>query len=296
MSLTAQQIARRRDGIGASEVAAALGLSKWKTPLQLYLEKRGECPPIAQTTAMRFGHAAEPFILDEYELERGVRLVRAPDTITRGVMLCHLDAWVPGELVVNAKTARSREEWGEPGTDEVPKEYVVQEQAEMLLAGVKLAHVPVLFRGAEIETFEIPFDAELADMIDEGVAKFWERVLKGNAPDPTTPDDIRLRWPSSTSIAREATIEVVAAVDLLAQAKEAKKAAEAKEAEYAAVVQTFMEDAGVLTYDGQTLATWKQNKPGSKLDIDAMTAAHPAIVAHFTKPKVGARPLLVKKG
>ena len=34
-------LAQRRNGIGASDIAAVLGISPWKTPLQLYMDKRG---------------------------------------------------------------------------------------------------------------------------------------------------------------------------------------------------------------------------------------------------------------
>jgi hypothetical protein len=131
-------------------------------------------------------------------------------------------------------------------------------------------------------------------MLVEHEQVFWQRVMDGNPPDPSTPEEIRLRWPTDTVLAKEATIEIVAAVDLLEQARAEVKAAEEREEEYARAVQTYMQDAGELTYLGRTLATWKQNKTGAKVDMDLMKAAYPEVVARFTKPKPGARPLLIK--
>ena len=49
-SLTDEQFHEiRRSGIGGSDIAAALGLSKWKTPWALYHSKRGEIAPVSYT-------------------------------------------------------------------------------------------------------------------------------------------------------------------------------------------------------------------------------------------------------
>ena len=43
-ALSPAQHARRAQGLGASDVAAVLGLSKYKSPFDVYLEKRGLLP------------------------------------------------------------------------------------------------------------------------------------------------------------------------------------------------------------------------------------------------------------
>jgi hypothetical protein len=47
-------------------------------------------------------------------------LVVAPDTMRRGRMLAHLAAWVPGIFTGQAKTARTRQGWGESGSPNIP--------------------------------------------------------------------------------------------------------------------------------------------------------------------------------
>lgn len=294
MTLSREQIERRQLGVGASEVAAALGLSKWKSPLELYAEKIGDAAPTDDTLAMRFGHAAEPFILDEYERERGVKLIRSPDTLRNGVMLCHLDAWIPGQLVVNAKTARSRVAWGEPGTADVPTDYLLQEHAEMMLAGVGVAHLPVLFFGSAIEVYEVPLDVELADMIKRGVAKFWDHVQRREPPSPTTLAEVNMRWPLSTVRTIELPPNVANEVELLTvcRSKIAEYEADAETAE--ARLKMFMGDAECATVDGVPTISWRTAKAARVFDAKRFKAEHPEIACEYEVERAPSRRFLVK--
>ena len=49
----AEWLKAREGGIGASEVAAVVGLSKWDSPYSLFLRKTGQVPPIEENDAMR---------------------------------------------------------------------------------------------------------------------------------------------------------------------------------------------------------------------------------------------------
>jgi predicted phage-related endonuclease len=70
-------LAARRGTIGSSEAAAACGESQYKSALRLYAEKRGEIPDefSGNERAKRRGHALEAFVLSEYELESGFKLL-----------------------------------------------------------------------------------------------------------------------------------------------------------------------------------------------------------------------------
>ena len=63
-----QKNIQRPYGIGGSDIAALLGLSPYKTPLELWAEKVGH-PGIKESQGMhfRFGQHVEPFIAKEYE-------------------------------------------------------------------------------------------------------------------------------------------------------------------------------------------------------------------------------------
>ena len=70
-------------GIGGSDIAALLGLSPYKTPLELWAEKVGH-PGLkaSQGIHLRFGQHVEPFIAKEYERSTGLVTHVHPETIT----------------------------------------------------------------------------------------------------------------------------------------------------------------------------------------------------------------------
>lgn len=297
MSLTAAQLAARREGVGASEVAVALGLSPYMTPLALYQIKRGEIAPVEETLPMRYGNHVEPFVLGEFSrLHPDFELVASPDTLRRGPMLAHLDAWVPGQCNVQVKTARTRQGWGESGSPDIPMHYVLQVQAEMLLASVRVSFVPTLFGGADYDEFVVEADAELQDMIETGVHDFWQRVQRGEPPEPVTVADAIARWGRSSITDRVMADEtVLQAIETIRSARESIKAAEAiEESAKAIVLRALGERDTLVGPDGKTLATWKASAAPQRFDTTAFRAAHPALAAEFTKAGEPSRRLLLK--
>lgn len=297
MSLTAEQLAARRSGIGASEVAAALGLSPYTTPLALYQSKRGEVGPVEESLPMRYGNHIEPFVLGEFMRKHPeFAIVASPDTLRRGPMLAHLDAWVPGECNVQVKTARSRHGWGDSGSPDIPVHYVLQVQAEMLLANVRVSFVPVLFGGADYDEFVVEADRELQDMVETGVHDFWQRVQAGEPPDPVTVADAIARWGRSSVTDRVMADEsVLQAVELMRTARDSIKAAEAMEETAKAIVLRALGERDTLVGpDGKALATWKMASAPQRFDTAAFRAAYPALAAEFTKAGEPSRRFLLK--
>lgn len=60
-----------QDGIGASEAAAVLGVSPWKTNVQLWEEKTGAATPedIGDKPYVRYGNEAEPLLRALFALD-----------------------------------------------------------------------------------------------------------------------------------------------------------------------------------------------------------------------------------
>ena len=137
MTKLSQPKLSRPQGIGGTDIAAILGLSPYKTPLQLWEEKVGE-PNLAQRDAihLRFGQHLEPFVASEYERVTGLHTSMPSDPIfhsEHGFMFASIDRLVMREPVTTSlapqrkdvdrllecKTSSvfSRQDWGEPGTD-----------------------------------------------------------------------------------------------------------------------------------------------------------------------------------
>jgi putative phage-type endonuclease len=181
-------LANRRNGIGASEAAAACGLSRWMTPLELYLIKIGEREPQQANEAMHWGKRLENAILDELEYRTGLVIQeRQPRMVecSRPYLWATLDGWIDEITIVEAKTASyAGEDWGEPGTDDIPTEYLIQISQQLFVSHARICLVPVLIAGRDFRIYQVnrsePLIAHLLDLL----AAFWHRVEQRQPPDP----------------------------------------------------------------------------------------------------------------
>ncbi len=200
MSLTAEQLQRRQQGIGGSDVAATLGLSPWKSPRELYEEKRGGVEIVEPSEPMRWGTLLEPVIRQEYA-ERTGRTVRVPTEPlvhpTHAFMCANPDGLTNDDRVLEVKCARNAYGWGEPGSDAIPQHYLLQVQHYLIVAELPVADVAVLIGGCEYRQYEVPADPELQEMLIEGEREFWRAVEAG------TPPEVDLDSPRALEIVRK---------------------------------------------------------------------------------------------
>ena len=70
---TTQDISReewlklRKKGIGGSDAAAVAGLNKWKSPIQVYMEKLDEAPEVVRNEeSMYWGNVMEDIVAHEF--------------------------------------------------------------------------------------------------------------------------------------------------------------------------------------------------------------------------------------
>ena len=99
-------------------------------------------------------------------------------------MLAHVDGITADDRVFEAKTARTADGWGAPGSEEVPHHYLIQVQHYLAVTGFKVADIAVLIGGNDFRIFEIPADPTLQDMIIDGEQEFWQLVEAGTPPSP----------------------------------------------------------------------------------------------------------------
>ena len=64
----------RKSGLGGSDIAAVLGLSKWASPMDVWYQKRGLVDPLEESNAMRRGRLLEPAIAEWYAEETGLQV------------------------------------------------------------------------------------------------------------------------------------------------------------------------------------------------------------------------------
>jgi len=292
--------ALRATGIGGSDLAAVLGLSKWKTPLQLYREKRGECEDQPDNEPMRWGRALEDVIRQRYAEETGAT-VEVPGHMRHPVhsfIVGHLDgiATLPNgqTVVLEIKTARHGEGWGEEGTDEIPQEYLLQVQHYLFVAGLDQADVAVLIAGSDFRIYRIKADAELQAMLLDACREFWQRVQDGNPPAPMSAADCQSLWPAPQRDEREASADTVAKVAELAAVRAQIADLESQKESLETAIKSELADASDLTYGGRTLATWRSVKGRTTLDAKRLEQERPDVFATYARQGTPYRRFLLK--
>lgn len=300
----------RRQGLGGSDAAAVLGLSPWRTPVQVWLDKTGRAQPQEETEAMRIGTELEDYVARSYERETG-RIVRRYNTMLHdGCLLGNLDRLVVPEgalVAAHQKEIRtdtllecktSSREW----EDGVPVYYQTQVQHYMgLVPCLRFADVAVLFLGRKhFEIYRVERDQGVIDHIRAYLTDWWNRHVVGDEmPPPSSEADCKLIWArSNPGKSVEATDEIAAKVAEYSAAKAEMDEAKAKADAAKDAILAAMGDAETLTdATGKPLVTWKSGKDSQKTDWEAVArecgATDEQIAAH-TEAKPGIRRFLVK--
>ena len=140
-------------GLGASDAAAAVGLSKWKTPYQLWQEKLGIAANDdhdAEALHLEMGNALEPLAIARFERKQKLtvsdRQVRVVDP-TWDKRWVTVDGLASDGGLVEAKSVGFADprEWGDEFDDgAIPMHYLLQTQHAMACTVASHTWVPVI--------------------------------------------------------------------------------------------------------------------------------------------------------
>ena len=65
---------RRKDGIGGSDAAVVCGVSRYKSPVELWMEKTGQLPAQEAGDAAYWGHQLEDLVRAEFTKRTGIQV------------------------------------------------------------------------------------------------------------------------------------------------------------------------------------------------------------------------------
>lgn len=290
MTLTREQLIERKQRLGASEAAAALGLSPWLSPLELWQDK--VAPDVVVSTAdenpiVEWGTRLERAILDKYLQSNNVCAIEAPASWRVSARYpwlgCTPDA-VLADRLVEVKTAATARDWGEPGTDDVPPYYVIQCMQQMLVCEVTRVDVAVLIAGHDYREYVVSYDQELAKELIERTWSFWRHVMNATPPDVQSIADAARRWPrevtGSVRVATDPQLDALFAIRELK--REQEKIDEQIDALGLELRKAIGDAEALITPSGEILATWKaQNR--TTFDSVAFKKADPKRWAEFAR-------------
>ncbi|MEU5330894.1 YqaJ viral recombinase family nuclease [Streptomyces parvus] len=289
-----QWLDARRAGVGGSDIAAVLGMSKYTSPLELYLDKVGELGDVPRSPelveAAFWGHQHEPTIASVFAERTGLGVVEGPGMLAhveRRWMLANVDRYVLDEqaqpsslLEIKTRSAYQLDEW----LLGVPDGPALQTHWYLAVTGYRHAHVAALLGGNRLIIHRVERDESLVEHLVEIVGRFWQNVLD-RVPPPVDGSEATESLLGHFYKVRSGAVTVADPSEVLPlldrrrelKAREARTEAELREVDNR--LKSLAGEAEVVKTQGRTAFTWKQNGP---LSTKRFAAAHPDLAQQYT--------------
>lgn len=188
----------RKKGIGGSDIAGVCGLSTYKSPLSIYLDKKDLMPETEEENiAMELGLELEPFLSKKFvkwiKKNEGldIELKEMPSILQDDKVdyfLVNLDRWFEhpqkGKCVVELKTATEfkRDQWKD---EQIPDEYFLQVQWQLMITGWEYCYLAFLIGNRKFDVKVIERNEKIIKSLKEKGMEFWEKfILKETPPAP----------------------------------------------------------------------------------------------------------------
>ncbi|WP_026385554.1 YqaJ viral recombinase family protein [Acidaminococcus intestini] len=182
----AKWLATRNLGIGGSDAGIIMGLSPFKSPYQLWLEKTGQAEPedLSGNQAVYWGTVNEENIARWFAKETGKKVERCGtlQSTDHPFMIANIDRVVVGESAgLEIKTAGVQQAslWKD---DEIPDSYYCQCLHYMAVTGLDAWYIAVLIGGNEARWEKIERNEEDIQTLIAAEKAFWELVTTKTAP------------------------------------------------------------------------------------------------------------------
>lgn len=248
----AVRIHRPLDGLGASDAAAILGVSRWRSALDVFNDKMGIAGPDKKQEHQEWGLILEDAIAARYMSETGRRvrkmgLARSKD---HPLLYSHPDRLVIGEPgLVEIKTSDHRWEDGE-----IPIYYKTQAIQQMITANREWVDFAVLVRGQRFLTPIPRLERNRAiepDFIAE-LEEWWQRYIVGKEPPEMDGGDggrqyLRRTFPRAELDEVVATAVMLPTIDRFRIASTNRKQAEEAEEKAKQEVMALIGEAHVIS-------------------------------------------------
>ena len=277
----------RRKGIGGSDAAAVAGLSRYRTPIQVYMEKLGLIEPPEENEAMYWGKKLEDLVAEEFSLRTGLK-VRRRNAILRHpehpFMLANVDRLIVGKdegLECKTTSAYRADEWKD---DEIPWEYAIQCHHYMAVTGYSAWWIAVLIGGNRFMYKRIERDEEIIRNLIKIESDFWHNhVLKQIPPDPdgspASTELVKQLYPDSNGLEVDLPSAVERWIQQYEQAAEEEKAAAERKEEAANNIKMLLGEYEIGLYRDWRI-TWRKVS-SSRLDTKRLKTEMPDIYTKY---------------
>ena len=297
----------RQQGIGSSDAAAAVGLSPYKSPLQLWAEKTGQArfpepDPKDDRHPMYWGTLLEPIVAAHYTRRTGLRVRRINAVLQHPRhpwMLANVDREVLGSpevQLLECKTAglHGARLW----QDGVPEYVQLQVMHQLAVTGETACDVAVLVGGQELRIHRIQRDEAVIERLIALETAFWAQVQKRQAPaaDGSASAEVALRalYPQDDGQTLDFTqdTEMGSTFSDLQAVRQRIQACELEEARLRQRIEARMGEASRAVFEtGQV--SWRRARDSVVLDTKQLLAEQPQLIETHGKLRPGSRRFLM---
>lgn len=301
----------RRQGIGSSDAAAAVGLNPYQSQLELWMHKVGKgnllpaVDPNDETSPMYWGSLLEPIVAAHYTKRTGNRVRRVNAVLGHPQipwMLANIDREVVGASDVQILECKTAGIHGASLWKEGVPEYVqLQVMHQLAVTGKQAADVAVLICGQELQVHRIERDETMIAQLIALEEQFWEWVRTEREPpaDASESSAIALRClyrqDSGEDIDLSEDETASAAFAQLQQLRLHIKGSEVTEALLKHRIQQRMGSASFARF-ATGAVSWKRSKDRQVFNTALFQRKQPELVKAYLETKLGSRRFVVYEG
>jgi putative phage-type endonuclease len=276
----------RRTFIGGSDAPVIMGISPWKTPYQLWLEKTGQAPEadLSEIERVQWGIKLEDLVAREFVARTGMKVRRVNQRQRHKAkqhFVAQIDRRIVGGGILECKTTDGarKSDWD----DGVPDHYLVQVQHQMMVTGESFAYVAVLFGGNTFQFYKVERDNDLIQNMEVILDNFWSLVQTKTPPEPSSTEEARQMWRKpSADVVIGGDDEKSILKDLI-EVKDQIEALKGKQDELELALQMKLQDLGdTLSIAGIQVVSWKTQSRTS-IDTKALELSYPDIASQFKR-------------
>lgn len=303
-------LAVRKQGIGSSDAAAAVGLNPYKSQLELWLEKTGrdeslpKLDPQDEESPAYWGNILEPIVAWHYSKRSGHRVRRINAVLQHpdpklAWMLANIDREVIGASdvqILECKTAgiNGARLWKEG----VPEYVQLQVIHQLAVTGKQAADVAVLLGGQHLEIHRIERDEQMIVRLIDLERLFWDYVVSDTPPPADGTDSaeaaLRCLYPEDNGRTLDFSqhTELATTYLELKAVRQSIAQHETREAQLKQALQQAMGEATRAEF-AEGYISWKKSKDSIGLDVEQMLQDKPYLQARYPKIRTGSRRFLI---
>ena len=271
-------------GIGASEIAAILGISPFADRWTIYARKHKLIEPEEQSEEMFWGTMLEPVIAQVFSMRMDLPIEWFNKRVyskTRPWQYASPDALIlttPKQQVLECKTAglHSSGEWDRDASDEdgVPDYYAAQVQWQLSTLELEVGYIAVLIAGNDFRVYRIEHDPVLEDILLEEGEEFWRKHIMTKVEPPIGGSErarkyLRKKFPREREKLRPATLDETEWLNQYAELRRLLDQGEDRRKELENQITQAIADHEGLEWQGGKF-TWKRTKDRHFVDWRAL--------------------------